>query len=105
MVNDFGYLWALSQDSGYYVLVVQSESGEGKKLEIVIPWNEREIKQSELAIKVNDSQQAIITPAIVSGLISLARHKGWNPSKQDAPVEMSLRNGELEIRRGLQVAG
>lgn len=69
------YRWLVSEDSGYSVLVVQSESGFGQILEVIIDW------ESTVGDKISNSLGPVaVTPSIVSSTINQAVHGGWDPS-------------------------
>ena len=102
VVDENEYRWSPSQDSGYMVLVVQSISGEGRKLEVIISDDKNIIiENGSYTIENGDTNKLLITPKLVQRIIRDALRIGWNPTEMDPPVELSLNKGSLEIRRGL----
>lgn len=102
VVDEKEYRWSPSQDSGYMVLIVQNISGEGRKLEVVISDEKNiTIENGSYTIKNGDTNKLFITPKLVQQLIRDAVQIGWNPIDMGPPVELSLIDGALEIRRGL----
>lgn len=102
VVNDEEYRWSPSQDSGFMVLIVQHVSGNGKKLEVVISDDKNIIVENgSYSIQVGCTNKLLITPKLVQTIISDALTMGWCPDKLGPPVELSLCDGRLEIRRGL----
>jgi len=102
VVNDEEYRWSPSQDSGFMVLVVQIESGKGKKLEIVISDDKNVVVENgNYSIENGDVDKLLITPSLVQKLITDALSMGWNPKELGSPVELSLIGNVLEVRRGL----
>jgi hypothetical protein len=84
------------------VLVVQRMSGEGRKLEVIISDDKNiTIENGSYTIENGDTNKFIITPKLVQKVIRDALQIGWNPTEMGPPVELSLINGALEIRRGL----
>lgn len=101
-VDNQEYRWSPSQDSGYMKLVVQDYSGKGKKLEIVVFDSKKIIVENgNYSIELGDTNALIITPNLVATLIRYSIKIGWNPLHIGPPAELSLIEGNLEIRRGL----
>ncbi|MEM7342118.1 MAG: hypothetical protein AAF467_25985 [Actinomycetota bacterium] len=71
-VGGIRYRWAVSQDSGYKVIVVQSDAGAGQKLEASTSYR-------------NDSSQLAIRPSDVRAVIEAALAGGWAPDQRGAP--------------------
>ncbi len=101
VVDGEEYRWSPSQDSGYMVLVAQGSNGKGKKLEVIISDDKNIVVEDGYTIEVGSSDKLMITPSLVEKVIADALVKGWNPSTKGPPVELSLINGQLEVRRGL----
>jgi hypothetical protein len=102
IVDGEEYRWSPSQDSGYMILVVQNSSGQGKKLEVVISDDKNiVIENGSYTIENGDSNKLMITPKLVQQVIREAIVLGWNPTELGPPVELSLNDGALEIRRGV----
>lgn len=101
-VDQNEYRWSPSEDSGYMILVVQTISGKGKKLEIVISDDENVVVENgSYSIEVSETGKLIITPKLVESLIRDSIEMGWEPLKMGPPVQLSLNEGELQIRRGI----
>ena len=101
-VNNKKYRWSPSQDSGYMVLVVQNESGKGKKLEVIISDNNNiVVENGSYSIEIGEVNKLIITPNLVSKIISDALKMGWKPMELGPPIELSLLENNLVIRCGL----
>ncbi|MCR9155163.1 MAG: hypothetical protein NXI09_13725 [Bacteroidetes bacterium] len=101
-VDGHVYRWSPSQDSGYMVLVVQGYSGKGKKLEVVISNDENiTIEFGNYSIEIGDSNKLIMSPKLVETIIRDSMNIGWNPALNGPPLELSLIDGNLDIRRGL----
>ena len=83
------------------VLVVQDNSGRGKKLEVIVA-NDRNIviENGSFSIEVGGAE-LIITPKLVEKMICDSIKLGWNPRELGPPVQLSLNKNKLEIRRGL----
>jgi len=102
VVDENEFRWSPSQDSGYMVLVVQSISGEGRKLEVIISDDKNIIiENGSYSIENGETNKLKITPKLVQQVIRDALKIGWIPTEMGPPVELSLINGALEIRRGL----
>jgi len=101
IVDNEPYRWSPSQDSGYMILVVQHESGKGKKLEVVISDDKNiVVENGSYSIEVGDTDKLIITPKLVQKIILDAIRMGWNATELGPPVELSLENSALIVRRG-----
>ncbi len=74
-VDGHSYRWAVSEDSGYSVLVVQDGSGKGSKLEVQVPWAASDIGA--------DIGPVAVTPAKVVSAIQQALRLGWDPQVRD----------------------
>jgi len=83
-VEGTDYRWAVSPDSGYAVLVVQSASGRGAKLIIYVDWSRYKYSFSHTTGIIE------IKPSLVGRLIGQARRKGWQPSAQTKDHEFNL---------------
>ena len=102
MVDNESYKWSPSQDSGYIVLVVQHEAGKGRKLEVIISDDKNiVIENGAYSIEVGDMDKLIITPKLVQKIIKDAIALGWRAKELGPPVELTLNEGTLEVRRGL----
>lgn len=85
------YRWAVSEDSGYSILVVQDSEGTGQKLEVQIRWPDPSVAA--------DTHQQIppITPGMVADIVKTALTDGWVPRRAvGAPFSRRLEeNGAL----------
>ncbi len=95
------YRWAISPDSDFYVLVVQLGSGRGTRLEIIVDVDDHPLTEKSSSVGHGSSDQLILTPLLVGELIRSARSIGWEPNSLGAPVELSVVDGHLSVRRGL----
>lgn len=69
-VDEVGYRWTVSEDSGYKVVVVQHQSGSGPRLEVRTPYG-----PTWAAVAIG--------PGIVARLIRMAITDGWRPTAED----------------------
>ena len=70
-VDGVSYRWALSPDSGYDVLVVQSASGVGAKLRVYISYATVAYAGAEPDGRLS------VTPGLVTAIIRQACEHGW----------------------------
>ncbi len=102
VVDKIGYRWSPSQDSGYMILAVQHESGTGAKLEVIISDDKNIIiENGSYTIKIGESNRLMITPSLVEKLVRDSIALGWSPRENGKPVELSLVDNKLEVRRGI----
>lgn len=74
-VNDVVFRWAVSPDSGYMVIVAESESHAGQRMEAHVGYHAER----------PDEKQARITPSVIRRAIELALHDGWQPDRAGLP--------------------
>lgn len=101
VINDHVYHWSLSQDSGYVVLIIQHHLGQGQKLEIVITDDENHVEYSGIDLTSDETKKTTITPKIVQIIINDALKIGWKPTVSKSPLQLSLVQNQLIIRRGI----
>lgn len=75
-VADVEYRWAVSEDSGYKVIVVQHASGSGQRLE------------ARTSVSV-DYRQIAVRPGAVAKLIEAAIDEGWEPESSGPPFRLA----------------
>ncbi len=80
------YVWALSPDSGYAVLVAQSSTGIGQKLEASLG----DIYGRGLA------DHKAVTPGLVRQVLLDALDKGWAPNERGAPFHLPVTISQLK---------
>jgi hypothetical protein len=68
VVGGDSYRWAVSEDSGYSVLVAQNAEGSGQKLEVTVEWQDTDA----------GSGPPPITPAMVASVVEAALAQGWD---------------------------
>ncbi len=101
-VDQRSYTWAVSQDSGFIVLVVQDTLTNGKKLEVIVSDDRNIIiEKNSFSIQYGDARSLVVTPALVAFIIRESLKMGWAPQDTGPPVQLSLGENKLEIRRGL----
>lgn len=90
-VDGESYRWALSPDSGYDVIVVQSAAGTGAKLRVYAAHDNARFNS------VNDNGPYAVTPALVTLIIRQAREQGWQPNAltKDAVFDLQPDNSIL----------
>ena len=92
-VDDVVYRWAVSPDSGYSVVIVQSENGDGEKLLVSINWMQERYSFS------GDDGSLKITPGLVRMLIQKGIEAGWSPDKQGRDLSCDLMADETLMVR------
>ena len=80
VVDGQAYRWAVSEDSGYSVVVVQSDLGSGQKLEALLDWACRTSTATGAGVRIPE-----ITPAMVSQLVRSALREGWRSEARGVP--------------------
>lgn len=104
IIDETEFRWSPSQDSGFMVLVVQLSAGVGRRLEVVISDDKNVIVENGgYSIEVGDTDKLIITPVLVEQIIRDAKSIGWIPESVGPPVELSLIDNKIKIRRGLKI--
>lgn len=102
VVDGLEYRWSPSQDSGFMILVVQHISGKGKKVEVIISDDKNIIiENGSYSIEFGDTNKLIITPRLVETIVKDSIKLGWNPIEKGPPVQLTLNDKKLIIRRGL----
>ncbi|AFC30431.1 hypothetical protein PM3016_3610 [Paenibacillus mucilaginosus 3016] len=91
------YRWILSPRSGSVLLIVESGTGQGQRMEVLIP-TEASGRSAGTAFGVQPEMR-IVTPKDVEGCIRQALSSGWKPTAQGAPLTFDLR-GDLLVPRG-----
>lgn len=85
VVDDERYVWAVSEDSGYSVLIVQSATGSGQRLEVQVSWEDT---------GTGSQTPVSLTPHIVAEAIRDATQQGWVPNKANPkPLRRRLLSG------------
>jgi len=94
-VDDEPYRWAVSPDSGYSVLVVQSAKGNGAKLLVSMDW---------LAVDANASVNEElgnllrVTPGLVVTVVRQALANGWEPTGTGRDFTCRLKaDGSIDV--------
>ena len=101
-VDELVFRWSTSQDSGYMVLVVQHDSGNGAKLEVIISDDKNIIiENGSYVFDAVEFNRLVITPSMVEQVIRDSISLGWSPTKNGKTVELSMNNNKLEVRRGI----
>ncbi len=59
------------------------------------------IDNGSYTIEVGTTNKLMITPKLVQTVIEDAITMGWQQAELGPPVQLSLKNGTLEVRRGL----
>ncbi len=72
VVGDAEYRWAVSPDSGYTVLVVESASDPGQRLEAYLDYE----------TQPPNVEAVQITPAVVRRVVVRAVSAGWRPREK-----------------------
>jgi hypothetical protein len=71
------YRWTVSGDDGYIVLVVESETGHGQRLEAFFEYHNTVPDASGFPRMAG--QLRVITPEVVRSVIRLGLDRGWRP--------------------------
>jgi hypothetical protein len=79
-IDGVTYRWAVSSDSGYMVLVVETNDEPGQRLEAVFDYHYQQVELDSRFI-----QGRAISPGIVRQVIVIALERGWQPSKHALP--------------------
>ena len=83
-VEGVPYRWVLSPDDGYMVLVAESESTPGQRLEAFFQYHDLyEPAKPEVSRIVG--QRRAVTPGVVREVILAALTRGWQPSQRGLP--------------------
>lgn len=87
------YRWALSPDSSYDVIVVQSATGAGAKLLVYATYEGSRFNA------LNDNGPHAVTPALVTLIIRQARQQGWQPEETDRDAVFDLQPDDSILLR------
>lgn len=96
-VNAEPYIWTLSPDSGFIVMVAEHAFVRGSRLEVYI--------QSDIdSVWVNfphteHLNQKIVRPKDAAHFITQAIELGWNPVEKGAPAVFELEDGDILKKR------
>ncbi|MBY0013939.1 hypothetical protein [Paenibacillus typhae] len=95
-VNAEPYIWAISPDSGYIVMVAEHESVKGRRLEVYI---QSDIDSFWVNVPHTEHlNQKIVRPKDAAHFINQAIERGWNPQEKDAPAVFVLDGDILKSR-------
>lgn len=92
-VDGISYRWALSPDSGYDVLVVQSASGVGVKLRVYIAYSTVAYSGAEPDGRLS------VTPGLVTAIIRQACEHAWLPSEKGRDMVCDLKGDAAIVVR------
>jgi hypothetical protein len=76
-LDEHEYRWAVSGDDGYLVLVIESATNHGQRLEAVFKYH-NEVPDASGFLRMA-GQLRVITPEVVRSVIQLALERGWRP--------------------------
>jgi hypothetical protein len=90
-IDGVTYRWVVSPDSGYMVLVVETNDEPGQRLEAVFNYHYQQVELDSRFI-----QGRAISPGIVWQVIVTALERGWQPSTRFA------RSSRSEVFEGVE---
>ena len=94
VVETTSYVWAVSEDSGYSVLVVQVATGKGQKLEVTVNWS-----NPQMGVSDAHHGPVPITPRMVAKNINAALNLGWQPQSLDKKAFRCRRKGNDKLEQ------
>ena len=96
MIGTTNFVWTVSEDSGYSILVVQSAVGAGQKLEVIIKWPDAAPGTEDALLGPFP-----ITPKVVALTVEAAIDLGWRPQRQDSKAFCCRRtDDDVLVRTG-----
>lgn len=96
-VNAETYIWTVSPDSGFIVMVAEHASVKGSRLEVHI---RSDIDRIWVEFPHTEHlNQKIVRPKDAAYFITQAVERGWNPEEKGAPAVFELDGDILKRRR------
>lgn len=96
VVNDEHFIWTVSPDSGYIIMIAELESYKGSRLEVYIDSD-----IDSLWVNFPNTEHLnskIIRPKDVEFFINQSIEQGWSPKEKGAPLVFEF-DGKQLVKR------
>jgi hypothetical protein len=97
-VQERDYRWVVSPNDGIMDLVIQENSGKGRKLAIAIDYDDERHPMPSIPGGFSVTPQRQITPGMVRDMILQAIGLGWQPDTRGKTMSFRLKGDRLTAR-------